>query len=208
MTSFDPRIAEALGGEVPVRVELEPAWGDVLARAGQHSRPRRRILASRWALVGALVAAAGLSVGGLAIADAVSSSLHGATIWVAGSTIGGPGGISNCALIGQPADEVAATLAGSGIAIEWRFTQWGAVVPATICEPTPTTPKEKALESARAGALEVAAAEAVTGGSSDPVPAAPESSVVWDVIPDGQTAAFVFIEAANDPNAPKIGCPG
>lgn len=213
MTSFDPRIADALGGEVPVRVELEPAWRDVLARAGQEgsarSRPRRRKLASRWAVAGALAAAVGLSVGGLAIADAVSSSLHGATIGVEGSTIGGPGGISSCTLIGKPADEVAATLTGRGIAIEWRSTHWGgAVSPATIGEPTPTTPEEKAAETARTGALVVASAEAVTGGSSDAVSAAPEGSVVWDAIPDGQRTAFVFVEAANDPNAPKIACPG
>jgi hypothetical protein len=205
MTSFDPRIAEALGGEVPLRVELEPAWSDVLARA---ERPRRRTLASRWALAGALAAAVGLSVGGFAIADAVSSSLHRATVYISGATIGGPGGIANCSLIGEPADQAAATLAGSGVTVEWRSTDWGTVTAATVGDPTPTTPREKALEAARAGALEVFSAEAVTGGSSDAVDSPPAGSVVWDVIPDGRTKAFVFVEAAHDPNAPKIGCPG
>jgi hypothetical protein len=205
----DPFIRDALTRAIPLRTELDPAWEEVLARTTPPRRPRRHLRTSRWALAGALVAAACLSVGGLAIADAVSSSLHGATIWVAGTTIGGPGGILNCSLIGKPADEAASTLAGSGIAVEWRLTQWGgAVTPATIGEPTPTTPQEKAQESARAGALEVASAEAVTGGSSDVVSAAPAGSVVWDVIPDGQAKAFVFVEAANDPNAPKVGCPG
>jgi hypothetical protein len=209
--STEAGISEALAQAVPLRTELGPAWDDVLARAewrsSAASRPRRRLLASRWALAAALIAAAGLSVGGLAIADAFGP-LHGATVYVRGGTIGGSSDISICGLIGQPADQVAARLASSGIAIEWRFTHWGATAVATTGEPAATTPQEKMAQTARAGALQVQGAEAVTGGSSDAVSSAPTGSVVWDAIPDGSTKAFVFIESPDDPNAPKIGCPG
>ena len=221
MTSFDPRMADALGRELPLRGELEPAWSDVLRRAER--RPPGRILASRWAVVAAVVCAAGLSVGGLAIADAVEQGpLHAATLGVREATL--PGGISSCDLIGRPAAQVAATLAGNGIAIEWRFTHWGTTVvttagepkPATpqekaeetAGEPKPATPQEKAEETARAAALQASAAEAVTGGSSEAVSSPPAGSVVWDVVPDGEMGAYVFVQSSDDPNAPKIDCPG
>ena len=206
MTSFDPRIAEALGRELPLRGELEPAWSDVLRRAER--RPPRRILASRRVVVAAIVVcAAGLGVGGLAIADAVEQGpLHAATIGVREATL--PGGISSCDLVGRPAAQVAATLVGQGIAIEWRFTHWGTTAVTTAGDPTPTTPQERSAEAARAAALQVSAAEAVTGGSSDAVASAPAGSVVWDVVPDGRTGAYVFVQSPDDPNAPKIDCPG
>lgn len=210
--STEAGISEALAQAVPLRTELRPSWDDVLARAEQRdapraSRRRRRVLSSRWALAGALIAIAGFSVGGLAIADAFGP-LHGATVYVSGGTIGGPNGLSTCSLIGQPADRVAATLTNDGIAIEWRFTHWGTTTVATAGEPAATTPQEKLAETARAGALQVQGAEAVTGGSSDAVASAPAGSLVWDAVPDGPTKAFVFVESPNDPNAPKIGCPG
>jgi len=198
-------MADALGRELPLRGELEPAWSDVLRRAER--RPPRRILASRWAVVAVVVCAAGLSVGGLAIADAVEQGpLHAATLGVREATL--PGGISSCDLIGRPAAQVAATLAGNGIAIEWRFTHWGTTVVTTAGEPTPATPQEKAEETARAAALQASAAEAVTGGSSEAVSSPPAGSVVWDVVPDGEMGAYVFVQSSDDPNAPKIDCPG
>jgi hypothetical protein len=36
------------------------------------------------------------------------------------------------------------------------------------------------------------------------VSSVPNDSIVWDVVPDGQTKAFVFVQALNDPNAPTI----
>lgn len=175
------------------------AWDDVLARVTKHPRPRRRLRASRRALAGAMVAAAGLSVGGFALADAVEHGpLHGGRIDVDAATL--PGGISSCELIGKPAGQVSARLASSGIGIEWRFTHWGTTVASTAL----TSP----AVAAQAYAHAVAQAEAVTGGSSDAVSSVPDDSVVWDVVPDGQTKAFVFVEAPNDPNAPQIDCPG
>jgi hypothetical protein len=183
----DPLVYETLAHAVPLRPELHPAWEDVLARAEQRPssvasrRPHRRILFSRWALIGALVAAAGLSVGGLAIADAFGP-LHGARLVVNPSTIGRTSGISTCDLLGDRADQVAATLTSSGIGIEWRFMHWGTTI----------APTSKASPSA------------VTGGTSDAVSAVPADSIVWDVVPDGQTKAFVFVQAPNDPNAPTV----
>jgi hypothetical protein len=208
MTSFDPKLADALGRELPLRAELEPRWNDVVARAGRprsavRRRPRRRVFASRWALVGALIAAAGLSVGGLAIADAFGP-LHGGTIYVDATTVGGPNGISSCGLIGKPAGQVASTLADKRVGIEWRFTHWGTAVATAAGTPAPATPQEKAQASAQGAAQTVGQAEAVTGGSSDAVSSVPDDSTVWDVVPDGQTKAFVFVEAPNDPNAPHV----
>jgi hypothetical protein len=183
----DPVIYETLAHEVPLRTDLHPAWDDVLTRAEQRRsrgalRPRRhRILRSRWALVAALVAAAGLSVGGLALADAFGP-LHGARLVINPSTLGGKNGISTCDLIGKTADQVAAKLTSSGIGIEWRFMHWGTtVVPTGKGSPT-----------------------GITGGRTDVVSSVPNDSVVWDVSPDGQTKAFVFVQAPNDPNAPII----
>ena len=144
--------------------------------------PRRRIHASRWALVAALVAAAGLSVGGLALAGAFGP-LHGARLVINPSTLGGKNGISTCDLIGKPADQVAAKLTSSGIGIEWRFMHWGTTTIASTGNGSPS---------------------GVTGGTSDVVSSVPNDSVVWDVVPDGQTKAFVFVQAPNDPNAPTI----
>ena len=185
--STDPVIYDALAREVPLRTELHPAWEDVLARAEQREsfvaapRPHRRLLTSRWALVGALIAAAGLSVGGLAIADAFGP-LHGAKLVVNPSTVGGTSGISTCGLIGKRADQVAAKLTSSGIGIEWRFMHWGTTI-ASTGKGSPT---------------------AITDGRADVVSSVPGDSVVWDITPDGQTKAFVFVQAPNDPNAPTI----
>ena len=44
----------------------------------------------------------------------------------------------------------------------------------------------------------------MTGGSSDAVSSVPDDSVVWSLVPDGQTKAFVFVQAPNDPNAPTV----
>lgn len=179
--SADPVVHDVLVREVPLRTELRPDWEDVLARAERHRR-RRSFLASRWALAAALVAAAGLTVGGLAIADAFGP-LHEARLVVDAGTIGGAGGsISTCDLIGKRADQVAARLTSSGIAIEWRFMHWGTTI----------APTAKGSPGA------------VTGGTSDAVSSVPGDSVVWDVAPDGRTKAFVFVEAPRDPNAPTI----
>jgi hypothetical protein len=66
MNSFDPRIAEALGREVPLRAEVAPVWSDVVGRAERGKRRARR----RWrpVLVAAVVTI-GLAGVGVAIAD-------------------------------------------------------------------------------------------------------------------------------------------
>jgi hypothetical protein len=208
--SLDPVINDVLAREVPLRTELRPAWAEVLARADRRQsappvRPYRRFLASRWALAAALVAAAGLSVGGLAIADSFGP-LHRATVDINPSTVGGANGIPTCDLIGKPAGQVATKLARSGVGIEWRFTHWGTAVTTSPGEPVPTTAQEKAAANAQAGAQQVHQEQAVTGGSSDAVSSVPDDSIVWDVVPDGQTNAFVFVQAPNDPNAPTPSC--
>jgi hypothetical protein len=207
----DPAIDGILARGVPLRTELRPAWEDVLARAERRPlsraplRHRRAVLRSRWALVAALIAVAGLSIGGLALAGSFQfGALHKATIDVDATTVGGPGGISTCGLIGKPAGQVGSALSSKGIGIEWRFTHWGTATATTIGAPTPTTPQEKAAAAMQAGAHAVASAEAVTGGSSDSVSSVPNDSLVWDVIPDGQTKAFVFVQAPDDPNAPTV----
>jgi hypothetical protein len=185
--STDPVIHDALAREVPLRTAISPAWDDVLTRAEQLRSSawrvrRRRSVTSRWALVGALVASAGLSIGGLAIAGAFGP-LHGARLVINPSTVGGTsGGIASCDLIGKRADQVAAKLTSAGVGIEWRFMHWGTTV-ASTGNGSPT---------------------AITGGTSDAVPSVPNDSVVWDVVPDGQAKAFVFVQAPNDPNAPTI----
>jgi len=190
-------------------------WADALIRAESPTgslgafRTRRSILASRWALAAAVIAAAGLSVGGLALAD--SFGAHPWKLDVNATTVGGPDGISTCSLIGEPAGQVAATLTNSGIAIQWRFTNWGTATASTVSAPTPTTAQENAEAAAQANAQAVASAEAVTGGTSDSVSSVPDDSLVWDVIPDGQTSAFVFVRAPHDPSAPTVStdnCPG
>jgi hypothetical protein len=203
----DQLIYEALSRQIPLRSELDPAWDDVLARAA--TVPSRaitlpgRIPKSRWTLVAAVVAVAGLSLGGLALADEFGP-LHRATIQVNASTLGGPNGISACGLIGKPAGQVAATLTSNGIGIEWRYTHWGTAVASTSAAQGATTPQQKAQANAQGAAQDVHAAEAVTGGSSDAVSSVPNDSVVWDLVPDGQTKAFVFVQAPNDPNAPTV----
>lgn len=66
MSSFDPRIAGALGREVPLRGEVAPQWSDVLDRAERGKGHARR----RWkpVLVAAVVTL-GLVGVGVAIAD-------------------------------------------------------------------------------------------------------------------------------------------
>ncbi len=203
----DQVIYETLSREIPLRSELDPAWEDVLARAAtlpsRITRLRRRVPTSRWALAAALVAVAGLSLGGFALADEFGP-LHRGTIYVDASTLGGPSGISTCNLIGKPAGQVAATLTSNGIGIEWRYTHWGTAVASTSAAPEATTPQQQAEVAAQGAAKSVAAAEAVTGGSSDAVSSVPEDSVVWSLVPDGQTKAFVFVQAPNDPNAPTV----
>ena len=203
----DQVIYETLSREIPLRSELDPAWDDVLARAAKVPsriiRLRRRVPTSRWALAAAVVAVAGLSLGGFALADAFGPP-HPWKLDVDASTLGGPSGISACGLIGKPAGQVAATLASNGIGIEWRFTHWGTAVAATSAAPGATTPQQQAEAAAQGAAQGVYAAEAVTGGSSDAVSSVPDDSVVWDMVPDGQTKAFVFVQAPNDPNAPTV----
>ena len=203
----DQVIYETLSREIPLRSELDPAWEDVLARAAalpsRITRLRHRVPTSRWALAAALVAVAGLSLGGFALAD-VFGPLHRGTIYVDASTLGGPSGISACDLIGKPAGQVAATLTSNGIGIEWRYTHWGTAVASTSGAPGATTPQQQAEANAQGAAQDVHAAEAVTGGSSDAVSSVPDNSVVWDIVPDGQTKAFVFVQAPNDPNAPTV----
>jgi hypothetical protein len=203
----DQLIYETLSREVPLRSELEPAWEDVLARVAtppsRIGRLRRRVPTSRWALAAALVAVGGLSLGGFALADALGPS-HPWKLDVDASTLGGPSGISTCNLIGKPAGQVAATLASNGIGIEWRYTHWGTAVASTSAAPEATTPQQQAEVAAQGAAQDVHAAEAVTGGSSDAVSSVPDDSVVWDMVPDGQTKAFVFVQAPNDPSAPTV----
>lgn len=133
-------------------------------------------------LVLAVGVAAALSVGGLAIADSFGP-LHGAKLLITPTTLGGSNrALSTCDLIGKTAKNAEAQLSNSGIAIEWRFMHWG------------TTTVPTASGSPRG----------VTGGESDAVSTVPDNSVVWDVSPDGQTKAFVFVQAPNDPNAPSV----
>lgn len=197
----DPLVRDVLTRAVPLRTELDPAWDDVLARGTESRRTRRRLGASRWGLAGSVAAAVGLGVGGLAIADVIGHGpLHGAKLQVSAVTL--PGGVSTCDLIGKPAGQVGARLTSVGIGIEWRFTHWGT---------TTVTAGTSPAAAAQGYAQTVASAEAVTGGSSDAVSSVPDDSVVWDVVPDGQTKAFVFVEAPNDPNAPTVStdnCPG
>ena len=152
----DQVIYETLSREIPLRSELDPAWEDVLARAAtlpsRITRLRRRVPTSRWALAAALVAVAGLSLGGFALADEFGP-LHRGTIYVDASTLGGPSGISTCNLIGKPAGQVAATLTSNGIGIEWRYTHWGTAVASTSAAPEATTPQQQA-EVARRGSQE------------------------------------------------------
>ena len=89
---------------------------------------------------------------------------------------------NRCGLIGKRADQVAAKLTSSGIGIEWRFMHWGTTI-ASTGKGSPT---------------------AITDGRADVVSSVPGDSVVWDITPDGQTKAFVFVQAPNDPNAPTI----
>ena len=212
MTSFDSRIAEALGHDVPLRIELKPAWDDVLVRARrrkpvrlrrkQHLR-RRGVLTSRRTL-GTLAAAAALTAGGLATARAAGlldfGPLHRATVYEAPvSLVGTSGQVSTCELIGKRAYQVGATLASRGIGIEWRFQHWGDVV-----ETTGDGSAAGDANAARANAHTIAVA--VSGGSSDAVSSVPDDSIVWSATPDPQSSnkAFVFAEAPNDPNAPTI----
>lgn len=196
-----------LDGMLDELVAAEPreAWSDVLGRA---RRSRLPSISRRWA-VGGLIAATVLSAGGLATARATGlldfGPLHQATLDVSPTTLVGTSGqISTCELIGKRADQVEATLAASGIGIEWRFQHWGTVVE--------TTGDSSPAAAAQAGAQTVADAEAVSGGSSDAVSSVPDDSIVWDAVPDDQSPnmAFVFVEAPNDPNAPTVsptGCP-
>ena len=153
----DQVIYETLSREIPLRSELDPAWEDVLARAAtlpsRIARLRRRVPTSRWALAAALVAVAGLSLGGFALADEFGP-LHRATIDVNASTLGGPDGISTCNLIGKPAGQVAATLTSNGIGIEWRYTHWGTTVVSTSAAPGATTPQQQAEVAAQGAAQE------------------------------------------------------
>ena len=179
----DQRIHDALAAELPLPGELRPNWKDVLARA-EHRSPvaqRRWTPVPRRALVAATLAAAALIFGGLAIAGAFGP-LHAATLAVNPSTVGGASGVPACDLVGKRADHVAAVLAGHGIGVEWRYTHWGTSVASTGA----TSPS------------------AVTGGTTDAVSSVPNDSVVWDVVADGTTKAFVFVQAPNDPNAPRI----
>ena len=183
----------------------------VLARHAGSENPRKlpsgqRVSGWRPLLI-AVVAVVALGGAGVAIAAGVGAfarPLHQATVDVNASTLGGPGGVSACDLIGKPAGQVAATLTSNGIGIEWRYTHWGTAVASTSSTPGATTPKQQAEANAQGAAQDVHAAEAVTGGSSDAVSSVPDDSVVWDMVPDGQTKAFVFVEAPNDPNAPTV----
>lgn len=135
----DDELAQALS-ELPIPAASADFYDRLHGRITRtRMRPRRRILTSRWALVAALVAAAGLSIGGLALAGAFGP-LHGARLVINPSTLGGTNGISTCDLIGKPADQVAAKLTSRGIGIEWRFMHWGTtVVPTGKGSPTGIT---------------------------------------------------------------------
>lgn len=197
-----------LDGLLDELVPTEPreAWDDVLRRAGRH----HLVPASRRGAVVALAAAAALTAGGLATARATGlldfGPLHRATVYETPTTLVGPHGrISTCNLIGKRADQVEAALANSGIAIEWRFQHWGDVVE-TTGDGSSTGDRQAAEGNAHTVAV------AVSGGSSDAVSSVPGDSIVWSALPDEQTAnkAFVFVEAPDDPNAPRIsmtGCP-
>jgi len=191
-------------------VSLEELQSVLATHAGPES-PRRlpsghRVRGWRPVLV-AVVAVVALAGAGVAIAAGVgafAAPLHQATIDVNASTLGGQDGISACGLIGKPAGQVAATLTSKGIGVEWRYTHWGTAVASTSGAPGASTPQQQAEANAQGAAQDVHAAEAVTGGSSDAVSSVPDDSVVWDMVPDGQTKAFVFVQAPNDPNAPTV----
>jgi hypothetical protein len=199
----DDELAQALS-ELPVPAISADFYIRLRGRITR-TRPRRRIPTSRWAFAAAVIAVAALSVGGLALAGSFGfGALHRGTVYVDATTVGGPNGISTCALIGEPASQAATTLTSSGIAIQWRFTHWGTATATTLNSPTPATAQENAEAAAQAAAQAVASAEATTGGTSGTVSSVPGDSLVWDVIPDGQTSAFVFVQARNDPNAPTV----
>ena len=79
MSSFDPRIAEALGRAVPLRAEVAPVWSDVLARAERrkrHARPRWKVV-----LVAAVIAIGLVGVGvaianGFGVFDGIGAVQH------------------------------------------------------------------------------------------------------------------------------------
>jgi hypothetical protein len=198
-----------LDGLLDELVVAEPRerWNDVLVRA----RRRRPVAVSRRTFAFAVLAAVALT-GGLATARAAGvisifgAPPHRATIETASETLVGTNGeISTCSLIGERADQVAAALASRGIGIEWRFQDWGDVTDITS-DGSADGDQQAAAANAHAAAV------ASSGGNSEAVSAVPGDSIVWSALPDDQTPdkAFVFAEAPNDPNAPKVtvtGCP-
>lgn len=214
MSSFEEFINKALAREVPFRHELAPAWEDVLRRAQRQSSlssvkrhgPRHRTFRRALAV---LVAAAALTAGGLATAQAaglitIFGGTEPSTIEVASTMlVGTTGQVSTCSLIGDQASQVSAALASIGVGIEWRFQDWGTVtgVPG---DGTPAGDQQSAAANARVAEL------AASGSDAQAVASVPGDSIVWNALPDDQTdnQAVIFVEAPNDRHAPSVSVTG
>jgi hypothetical protein len=175
--SESPRDDELVRTLLSPLARVEP----VLLRTTPRRRRRRLAL-----LVLASVAAAILVVGALA-ATGVFGPLHRASLEPATPELS-LNGTPACTLIGATAATAETTLAENGYQIEWRFQHWGTQ---TISPGSSITPG------------------AVGGGYTSAPKTVPADSIVWDITPDPRTAktVFVFVQAANDPNAPTVVTP-
>ena len=150
-------------------------------------RPRAR-RSRAWLIAAASAGVAILVFASLATAGAFGpfGPLHGASITPNPPTLT-TAATSDlaCRLIGQSAGKAETLLNQSGYQIEWRFQHWG-------------------TQTARSGNGNTPGA--VTGGYASEPSTVPADSVVWDIGVDSRSpkTLLVFVQAANDPNAPTI----
>lgn len=152
--------------------------------------PRSRRGRAPLLVLAGLAAAAAPAAATLA-ATGVFGPLHQATLQPSTPNVALNTGLA-CPLIGGTAGKAQTTLSENGYRIEWRFQHWGSQV---LVPGSSTTPG------------------AVGGGYASTPETVPPDSIVWDITPDERTSktVFVFVQAPNDPNAPRIvppDCPG
>jgi hypothetical protein len=130
-----------------------------------------------------VIGLATMAAAGVAVAFAARSGvLHDAKL-----VVDSPPARQECELLGGPATEAQAFFAHRGLTVSWRYTTWGPQV-------VQTGP----------GGL-----RAVSGGETRMLDSVPPDSVVYDLAhePAEPGTAIVFVQAANDPNAPKLVAP-
>ncbi len=156
---------------------LEAFLAPLAGVAPATKRPREPLRVRRLALIA--VALAVLVAGVAVAATRLSGPLHHDTI----TPIHSP--LTCSGIIGRSAEHAESYLSSRGYRVFWRSQTYNSK---PLSQPHGSTPGS-------------------VSGYSQPLRTPPANAVVWNAIRIGRRGVFVFTQARNDPNAPRIVAP-